>query len=135
MPAEAAGHFVVAAIAVRDAAGRVLVVRKRGTERFMLPGGKIEVGERAIDAAARELAEETGIVMARDALTPLGSWTAPAANEPDHTVEGHVFTCQWSGAVRPLAEIEEAQWCSLDELAARDDLAPLLATCVLPVLA
>jgi hypothetical protein len=35
----------------------------------------------------------------------------------------------------PLAEIEAAQWCSLNELRKRGDLAPLLRTCVLPVLA
>ena len=29
---------VVGAV-IRDAAGRLLTVRKRGTERFMLPGG------------------------------------------------------------------------------------------------
>lgn len=135
MPAEAAGHFVVAAIAVRDAAGRVLVVRKRGTERFMLPGGKIESGESPVDTAARELREETGIDLPTAALSFLGTWTAPAANEPGHTVEGHVFACAWVGDVMPLAEIEAAQWCSLDELRERGDLAPLLRTCVLPVLA
>ena len=45
-------HIVVAAVAlVRD--GHVLTVRKRGTERFMLVGGKLEPGESARDAALR----------------------------------------------------------------------------------
>ena len=35
---------IVAAL-IRDAAGRVLLVRKRGTTTFMQPGGKREVGE------------------------------------------------------------------------------------------
>ncbi|MCX8528251.1 MAG: NUDIX domain-containing protein, partial [Candidatus Nanopelagicales bacterium] len=52
--------FVVAAVVIRDDAGRVLVVRKRGTSRFMLPGGKIEANETAAQAAIRELHEEVG---------------------------------------------------------------------------
>ena len=54
------GTFVVAAVAfVRD--GHVLTVRKRGTTRFMLPGGKLEPGESAYAAAVREIREEVGL--------------------------------------------------------------------------
>ena len=35
---------IVAAL-IRDEAGRVLLVRKRGTETFMQPGGKRDPGE------------------------------------------------------------------------------------------
>ena len=53
-------HIVVAAVAlVRD--GHVLTVRKRGTERFMLVGGKLEPGESAREAALRETREEVGL--------------------------------------------------------------------------
>jgi 8-oxo-dGTP diphosphatase len=41
---------VVAAL-IRDEAGRVLLVRKRGTKAFMQPGGKRDSGES--DLAAR----------------------------------------------------------------------------------
>ena len=34
---------------VRNQRGRVLLVRKRGTERFMQPGGKREPGQRVRD--------------------------------------------------------------------------------------
>lgn len=51
---------------VRDDAGRILVVRRRNPPaagRWSLPGGRIEPGETARQAAAREVREETGLVV------------------------------------------------------------------------
>ncbi|TWG98990.1 uridine kinase, partial [Nocardioides sp. J9] len=73
--------IVVAAVAlVRD--GAVLTVRKRGTSRFMLVGGKLEPGEDARDAAVREAREEVGLELADVEL--LGEYVSDAANEPGH---------------------------------------------------
>jgi len=47
---------VVAAL-IRDPDGRVLLVRKRGTEAFMQPGGKRDIGESDVAALSREIAE------------------------------------------------------------------------------
>ncbi|MDR2355691.1 MAG: NUDIX hydrolase [Clostridiales Family XIII bacterium] len=46
-----------------DEAGRVLLVRQRheGRDIWMPPGGGIEAGENAVQAAAREVFEETGL--------------------------------------------------------------------------
>jgi A/G-specific adenine glycosylase len=52
--------------------GRVLAVRERGGGPLALPGGKLEPGERARDAAARELREETGIALDASSLVELG---------------------------------------------------------------
>ncbi|KVV38883.1 NUDIX hydrolase [Burkholderia territorii] len=41
---------------------RVLLVARRPTSRWTLPGGVIRRGESALDAAHRELREETGLV-------------------------------------------------------------------------
>lgn len=38
--------FRIAAACLLDAQGRLLLVRKRGTRAFMLPGGKHEPGNR-----------------------------------------------------------------------------------------
>jgi 8-oxo-dGTP pyrophosphatase MutT (NUDIX family) len=54
---------VVAAawVCVRDR--RLLVVRSAGSDAFYVPGGKPEPGESWAEAAAREVGEETGIVL------------------------------------------------------------------------
>jgi len=126
--------FVVSAVVLRDADGRILVVRKRGTSRYMLPGGKIERGESPAQAAVRELHEEVGAELSPESLTFLGEWSAPAANEAGLTVHGHIFEHPWLDGLAVRAEIEDLLWLHPDEMAQRDDLAPLLVTRVLPAL-
>lgn len=131
-PVEA--DFVVAAVVLRDEDGRVLVVRKEGTSRFMLPGGKIEADETPAQAAVRELQEEVGADLSPQLLTFLGEWTAPAANEPGRLVRGHIYEHPWVPGVAVRAEIAELAWLHPNDMRERDDLAPLLVTRVLPAL-
>lgn len=117
---------------VRDAEARVLTVRKRATEAFMLRGGKRDPGENDLEALGRELREEIGcrLVLAR----PLGIFDADAANEPGRRVRGAIYLVQIEGEPSPAAEIEEMLWIDpTAPPAAR--LAPLLETQVLPALA
>ncbi len=115
---------------VRD--GQVLTVRKRGTDRFMLVGGKPEGEESPEQCARREALEEVGVTL--DRLVPLGRRIAAAANEPDRLVVGHCFLAQeWVGEPRPLAEIEELRWLPVSA-GPTDDLAPLLTERWLPLL-
>jgi 8-oxo-dGTP diphosphatase len=102
----------------------VLSVRKRGTARFMLPGGKLEPGESPAEAAAREVAEELGVHVAPGDLALLGEFEAAAANEPGHTVRSTVFT--YASAVTPVAaaEIAELRWVSRED-AEGVEIAPL----------
>ena len=127
--------FIVSAVVLRDSDERILVVRKRGTSKYMLPGGKIEAGESPAEAAVRELHEEVGADLESESLAFLGEWTAPAANEAGFTVHGHIFEHPWIDGLAVRAEIEDLLWLHPDEMAAREDLAPLLVTRVLPALA
>src|SRR3954452_5561465 len=47
--------------AVRDDFGRILLVRRADTGNWELPGGRVEIGESAVVAAQREVAEESGV--------------------------------------------------------------------------
>src|SRR5262249_56055301 len=81
----------IAAGLIGDNAGRVLLVRKRGTTTFMQAGGKIEPDETPYDALARELEEELGLRLDPKVPEYLGAFTAVAANEPDRMVDAEVF--------------------------------------------
>lgn len=136
MTAESAGpdarRIRVSAAVITDAAGRLLLVRKRGTTAFMQPGGKPETGETAAEALVRELDEEIGIRPTAAALTALGSFTARAANEPGHIVIADVFRVD-IGDARPVvaAEIAEARWVTRADAAALE-IAPLALDYFLP---
>jgi 8-oxo-dGTP diphosphatase len=127
-------RIVVSAVCVFDAAGRLLTVRKRGTDKFMHPGGKPEAGETAAQAASRELQEEVGIAVPAESLEPFGSWLAEAANEADTQIEATVFTAPGSWSAHPSAEIAEIRWLDLSGRLP-GNLAPLLTDHVLPLLA
>jgi 8-oxo-dGTP diphosphatase len=126
-------RIVVSAVCVFNNAGRLLTVRKRGTSMFMHPGGKPEAGETAVQAAARELAEEVGIVLDPSELQLMGVWIAEAANEAATDIEATVFLAPGSWEAHPSAEIDEIRWLELDAEPTRD-LAPLLTDHILPEL-
>jgi 8-oxo-dGTP diphosphatase len=121
----------IAAAVVVDGEGRILLVRKRGTAAFMLPGGKVGSGETAVAALVRELEEELGCGIL-GGQRALGRFTAPAANEADTIVEADLFAVELAGEIAPASEIEEACWHHPDETPAFA-LAPLARDHVLPL--
>lgn len=122
----------VAAVVLRRGNGDVLTVRKHGTSRFMLPGGKPEGDEAPMATAIREAAEEVGVVLTPERMEFLGQFEAPAANEPDHLLLSTVYLHPLETAPQIAGEIEEMRWQSPDE--EQDDLAPMLVLNVFPAL-
>jgi 8-oxo-dGTP pyrophosphatase MutT (NUDIX family) len=51
------------AVMVRDEAGRLLLVRDRGTGLWQTVGGAMDPGEEPAEAAVREALEETGLIV------------------------------------------------------------------------
>lgn len=115
---------------MRDAAGRVLNVRKRGTSTLMLPGGKPEPGESAAETAVREIHEELGITLNPALLRGVGEFRAAAANEAGFDVVADVFEHPYVEGAQVLAEIEELAWVHPSDV--RDDMAPLNTEHVFP---
>ena len=111
--------------------GRTLLVRKRGTQAFMQPGGKIDAHEQPIEALARELEEELALKIDPVRATYLGHFCAPAVNEPGFEVQAELFLLHIDADVAPAAEIEEVQWID-----SRGDggltLAPLTGEVIVP---
>lgn len=103
----------IASAILLNANNDLLVVRKKNSLFYMLPGGKIEEGEALIDTLRRELCEELDLQFEKDDFAFLGVHETAAANEANTIVEGNIFLLK-----RPLlvdtvnnqAEIEEVCW-------------------------
>lgn len=123
----------VSAAVVTDESGRALVVRKRGATVFQQPGGKPDPGESAVEAVAREVREETGILADTGSFVPLGRYTDAAANEPGHVVVADAFALRVAdGTGSPAGEIAELRWIGPREVATTP-LAPLSRNHLLPL--
>ena len=110
--------------AVRDISGRLLLVRRCDTGDWELPGGHVDPGESASDAAVRETAEESGMTVEITGL--VGIYTDP----------GHVIADPRTGLVRqpfavcfhacPLSgspggdqiETSDARWFTISDIPA-----------------
>jgi 8-oxo-dGTP diphosphatase len=84
----------VAVVLVVDREGRILMqhrdaAAKVSPNQWALPGGRIEAGEDPLDAARRELREETGLAIS--GLTHFWTGTRPSVSNRSGLVEIHAF--------------------------------------------
>lgn len=103
---------------VQDTSGRILLVRHTYLAGWHLPGGGVDAGESAREAARRETAEETGVVLAAD-LRLAGLFLNEALARRDHvalyTALGHPPLD--AASLKPAAlEIAEALLVAPDAL-------------------
>ena len=118
----APAEIVHAAVAVLQRAdGRVLLGQRPQGKSWAgwweFPGGKIEVGETAVDALGRELEEELGIEVVE--ATP---WLTRVFAYPERTVQLHFFMVrQWRGEPHGR-EGQQLSW----QRPARLDVDPML---------
>ncbi|MEG0212202.1 MAG: NUDIX domain-containing protein [Glutamicibacter sp.] len=126
-------NLTISAACLINNQGEILLVRKRGTTKFMQPGGKPEAGETALQTIIREIREELGLSFTADELRYDGEWIGPAANEADTMIRASLYSAAFDGELAPLAELEELLWIDPQVALERDDLAPLLRDRVLPL--
>ena len=98
-------HLLAVTAFVRDADGRVLLVRvaERGWE---LPGGQVEHGEDLLSAVRREVEEESGCIVEPERLIA----TYSRVSSPEMVV--HLFGCRHVGGAPRAREaaVPEVGW-------------------------
>lgn len=106
-----AKHITKVGLAVMEA-GKLLLVRKKGSEIFILPGGKPEQGEEEVDTLRREIMEELGCGVLDEGLDYHGAFSDIAAGSTKTTVTVLLYRGSLIGEPAPQAEIEEIRWYS-----------------------
>jgi predicted NUDIX family NTP pyrophosphohydrolase len=101
--------------------------RNKDAGAWMIPKGMVEAGERAVDAALREFAEETGTALEANPLPLATVRQAGGKLVQAFVVEGDLdstairsinFELEWpprSGRIERFPEAAEARWMSLAE--------------------
>lgn len=108
----------IPAVGVVCLRGDAVLLIRRGTPprqgEWSLPGGRIEPGERAVDAALRELGEETGVVAEITGLIDVVDGLFPEAGRHYVLID---YAARWvSGDPVAGDDAAEARFVALDQV-------------------
>lgn len=109
----------VVRLIVQDGEGRVLVLRRKGSVygngRWCLPGGKVDFGETVVEAAAKELREETSLECTSASLLFYQD-SLPSADSDMHCINFY-FAVETEGEIELNPESDAFAWISQEEVA------------------
>ena len=112
---------IVSAVCVVGVDGRVLITRRAAAKDWPLswefPAGSALAGETSVDAAVRELREETGLEMAADSLELVGRVTEESALLDLYVTRAR----QAADLALDPDEVCDAAWVTLAEVRRRCD--------------
>ncbi|MFE7407164.1 NUDIX hydrolase [Isoptericola sp. NPDC057559] len=109
---------------VQDDQARILMIHKTDNDKWALPGGGHEPGERIADTVVREVKEETGYEVEVDTIT--GTYTNP--NHVMQYDDGEVrqqfsiaFRARLIGGVKQTSsESDEVEWLTPEQIESLD---------------
>jgi 8-oxo-dGTP pyrophosphatase MutT (NUDIX family) len=104
-------------------------VRKKGSNFFILPGGKPEEAEADLCALVREIREELDCGISNSCYR--STFHDVAVDAVDTSIEVRLFSGNLIGEPKPTAEIEELVWIDLSK-PCTVNLASSLANSILP---
>jgi 8-oxo-dGTP diphosphatase len=99
---------------------KVLLIKRKWDPyegMWAFPGGHVDEGETSLEAAVRELKEETGIVLKASALKLLGVFDAPGRDPRGRYVTvAYLATLPQAIAPKASDDAADARWWHLDAL-------------------
>jgi len=101
--------IIIASALLLNAEKELLVVRKKKSKFYMLPGGKIELSEAPIQTLLRELKEELNLDLTEGEFEYLGQHETVAVNEANTIVQGNIFLLKSPIETIPTAQAELAE--------------------------
>lgn len=115
----------------------LLLVKCDGIQDYLLPGGKLEVGESDLDTLQRELLEELSIAPTDPEF--FGEYeriVCPPETEERHTVRVRAYVAGFEGEPIPdQDEVLDIVWASMADLdSGRYPLNPILRNFIVPEL-
>ena len=90
--------------ALFDAQGRILLMQRADNRHWAMPGGMVEVGETAAQAAEREIWEETGVRVRAEQLIGIYDNRAYGGRAPFQTYMVGFMCSHVSGTPHPTSE-------------------------------
>lgn len=113
--------YIATRAVIQDDSGRVLFIRRRDNDQWVMPAGGMELDETVYECMVREVKEETGLYVY--AASAMAIYSGPKLDYT--TEEGHPYQFmfitfrvdEWSGEL--LTETEEstdARFYALDDL-------------------